>query len=78
MTAETLLRLYNVGAFHRTVSGSPDHRKVYVEIDGAEHSMTLAELEGILTRNKERLAIIARQQRPLFVNSVVQPYAKAS
>lgn len=78
MKAETLIRLYNVAAFHRTVSGRKGFHRVYVEVDGVEHSMTLQELEGILIRNKERLAIIAQAQRPAFINSVVQPYARAS
>jgi hypothetical protein len=78
MTAEALVRLYNIAAFNRTVVSRPSHYAVRTEIDGVETRMTLGELEAILGRNKDRLAIVLRQQKPAFVNSVVQPYAKAS
>lgn len=78
MKAETLIRIYNIGWFHRSIINSPGHRMVSVDLDDKPTTMMLSELEDILQANADRLRIILAQQRPMTVNRVVQPYAHAS
>ena len=75
MKAETLIRLYNIGWFHRSVINSPAHRIVRVELDDKPTLMKLSELEDILQANADRLKIIMANQKPPWVNRVAQPWA---
>lgn len=73
MTAEELVRLYNVGAFHRSLLGSPPHRLCQVTIGGETTMMALSEIEEILVAQKERVAIVMAREEPVPVAKVVQP-----
>lgn len=75
MTAEELIRLYNVGAFARSVCNSPSHSVLQVTIGGEEQLMKLSELEEILRANKDRLRIVLANQAPVVVQKVAQPWA---
>ena len=78
MKAETLVRLYNIGKFHRTVTNSPSYLNVRVEIDDEPKLMKLSEVEDILRANLGQLRIALKNQKPIVVHRVAQPFAQAS